>query len=156
MSAETRRALATRIKTAPTRDERAAAGRALIASRERTTRTCELCGAPFETYATGRVGRFCSGAHRRRAYYLRHGEHLRARARERRAARRRELGERSCGRCGKALLSTNVLQIYCSASCRQLAYIERNGPRAPALRREAEHRSKKRRRQVTKAAEHAV
>jgi hypothetical protein len=144
MSTEARRALATRIKTAPTRAERVAAGRALIANRERTIRICMLCGAPFETYAKGQVGRFCSRAHHRRAYYLEHGERLRARERERKASQRRVLGEKPCGRCGNAFLPRNAQQKYCRPSCRQLAYVERNRPRVRALRRGYEERRRQR------------
>jgi hypothetical protein len=78
-TADMRRALGMRIKLAPTREERAAAGRALITFRKRMVVTCALCGAAFERYANGprSVRQFCSQAHRSKVYRLEHGERLR-------------------------------------------------------------------------------
>ncbi len=63
-------------------EERAAAARLLASYRPRIVRTCEVCGAEFETYAKGKVGRYCSRPCQQRGYRLANLERERARQRE--------------------------------------------------------------------------
>src|SRR5215204_5493023 len=93
------RALGVQMRLALTREERAVAARALLAFRERSTGTCELCGAPFERYLynpPGLLRRFCSRAHKNQAYQREHGERLREQALARRTARRGGPEEKPC------------------------------------------------------------
>ncbi len=127
------------LRWASTTEARSAAARALMARRERIMVACGLCGVRFETYANGTYGvaRSCSPAHRRRAYYLAHRDRERERDRHRRE-RRRVTGaaEQPCRRCGRLLTvpRTGRPRVYCTRTCRQLAYIERRRARAGAER----------------------
>jgi hypothetical protein len=67
-------------------------GRRLAAMRPRTAATWAQCGAPFTTYATGTVGRYCSHRCRQRAYQLAQAEQERERKR-RSYARRKAAGD---------------------------------------------------------------
>jgi len=128
----TPRALGVRIRCAPTHEERAAAGRTLIALRKRIVIPCEFCGAIFETYANGTVGvgRFCSKAHQRRAYYQTHREQEREWTRQARERQRAaKLDAKVCVRCGM-VISHSRRAVYCSQTCRQRTYIERRRERS--------------------------
>jgi hypothetical protein len=77
-------------------DELSEAARRLAGHRPRQTVTCAQCGTPFETYATGRVGRYCSTPCRQKAYQLAHAEEEKARKRrsyQRRKARKSGAGD---------------------------------------------------------------
>ena len=65
-----------------TTEERAEAARLLASYRPRVTRRCEVCGAEFETYASGKVGRYCSRPCQQRGYRLANLERERERQRE--------------------------------------------------------------------------
>lgn len=72
-------------------EERAAAARLLAGGRPRIVKLCEVCGSAFETYASGRVGRYCSQACRQRGYRREHLERERERQRNQKRRRRRPL-----------------------------------------------------------------
>jgi len=102
--------------------------RALVSYRKRTMRTCEVCGAPFETYVNGNVRRFCSEAHRERAYYRANRDHILEQQRRRWAAWRGPRPvETVCLQCGRAVPVGPIGRIrrYCSRSCQQLAWVAR-------------------------------
>src|SRR4051794_1206054 len=109
------------MRRASTPEERSAAARALLERRARTASICEFCGATFETYAYGTlgVGRFCSTAHQRRAYYRTHRDQERQRLRQWRARRRAVTPtEPACKRCGTPLSvpdkpRTGPPRLYC-------------------------------------------
>ena len=148
----------TRMWRAPTRAQRSAAARALLTRRARVTRACEFCGEPFETYASGNAGRFCSRAHQARAYREANRERLRELARawhRRRAARPTEV---ACWRCGKAVPvpPTGTVPRYCGRSCQQLAWVARLEGEALERHRERERRKDARRRAVAKARRQAA
>ena len=71
-----------------TDEERAEAARRMASYRPRTVKQCEVCGTEFETYATGRVGRYCSRPCQQRGYRLEHMEQERERQREQARKRR--------------------------------------------------------------------
>lgn len=77
-----------------THEERAEAARRLAGFRPRITKDCEVCGTPFTTYATGRVGRYCSRPCQQKGYRVEHLEQERARQRERKRAARPPAPER--------------------------------------------------------------
>jgi hypothetical protein len=137
------RALGIQMRLAPTRAERAAAARALLAFRARETAACELCGVPFERYVHSAFGtrRFCSRAHQTQAYRHEHAERLREQDRARHASGRRASVGKPCSRCGKPFVQTRATKRYCGQSCRQLAYLERHGLRARPRHLDAERRS---------------
>ena len=69
------------------------AAQLLAAQRRRVTATCVVCGAELRDVTTRK--RYCSNACAQRARYMRDPERLRALARDRYAARKREKkGER--------------------------------------------------------------
>jgi hypothetical protein len=123
------RALGIQMRLAPTREERTAAARALLAFRKRRPGACEWCGVPFERYGSQR---FCTPAHTRAAYRRRYQELIRERDRARHAARHRPgvPRERPCVRCRKLFTTLSETRRYCGQSCRQLAYMARQGLRA--------------------------
>ncbi len=65
-----------------TDEERAEAARRLASYRPRVTRKCEVCGSEFETYASGKVGRYCSRKCQQRGYRLENLERERERQRQ--------------------------------------------------------------------------
>lgn len=71
-----------------THEERAEAARRLAGYRPRIMKACEVCGMPFETYANGRSGRYCSRKCQQKGYRMENLERERIRQREQAKIRR--------------------------------------------------------------------
>jgi hypothetical protein len=126
----------------------------LVSYRKRAIAACEECGSAFETYATGNIRRFCSDAHRMRAYARAHPELVRQQQREwyrRRVPRPTEI---ACRRCGVAVPvpPRGKLPRYCGRVCTELAYVDRLDGETRERRLERRRQAAARRRAAAKAA----